>query len=90
MSKDIKSNNGDESRGDIPQAHPPMRLVGQPAPAEPDIPPLSDEDQEALASSQRRQQVLRDLTRGCIDGNHTGAAPENGLGQVATNTGPIP
>jgi hypothetical protein len=38
-----------------------------------DLLPLSEEDQRALASFQRRQQVLRDLTVGCIDGHHTGA-----------------
>ncbi len=46
----------------------------QPAPRqEPDLPPLSEEDQAALESFHRRQQVLRDLTIGCIEGNHTGA-----------------
>jgi hypothetical protein len=38
-----------------------------------DVPPLAAEDREALASFQKRQQVLRDLTLGCIAGNHTGA-----------------
>ena len=67
MNKGLKTNNGDESTGDIPLAKLLMRLVGQPAPAsaEPDVPPLSAEAQEALASFQRRQQVLRDLTLGC-------------------------
>jgi hypothetical protein len=37
------------------------------------VPPLSEEDQAALASFRARQLVLRDLTLGCIDGNHTGA-----------------
>ena len=37
------------------------------------VPPLSEEDQAALADFRARQQVLRDLTLGCIDHNHTGA-----------------
>jgi hypothetical protein len=47
--------------------------LSQGSQAEPDLPPLSEEDRTALASFQARQQVLRDLTLGCIDGNHTGA-----------------
>jgi hypothetical protein len=38
-----------------------------------EIPALSPEDQKALADFEARQQVLRDLTLGCITGNHTGA-----------------
>jgi hypothetical protein len=41
--------------------------------AEPDLPPLSEEDQTALAEFTAKQQVLRDLTLGCIDHHHTGA-----------------
>jgi hypothetical protein len=37
------------------------------------LPPLSQEDREALASFHQRQQVLRDITVGCITGHHTGA-----------------
>jgi hypothetical protein len=37
------------------------------------LPPLSEEDQTALAAFYQRQTVLRDLTIGCIEGNHTGA-----------------
>jgi hypothetical protein len=37
-----------------------------------DIPPLSPDDETALAEFQNRQQVLRDLVLGCIAGNHTG------------------
>lgn len=40
-------------------------------PAE-DLPPLSADDQGALARFQMRQQGLRELTNGCIDGDHTG------------------
>ena len=43
------------------------------APEQLDVPPLSAEDQTALAAFQARQQVLRDLTIGCIKSNHTGA-----------------
>jgi len=38
-----------------------------------DLPPLSTEDQTALASFFRRQNVIRDITKGCIAGHHTGA-----------------
>ena len=41
--------------------------------AESDVPSLSEEDQAALASFREHQEVLRNLTLGCIDGNHTGA-----------------
>lgn len=58
--------------GDQPKAL--VRVLEQPTQAtEPDLPPLTEEDERALASFQARQQVLRDLTLGCIDNNHTGA-----------------
>ena len=36
------------------------------------VPPLATVDQVALAIFEKRQLVLRDLTKGCIAGNHTG------------------
>jgi hypothetical protein len=42
-------------------------------PLEPEVPPLPGEDKAALAEFMRRQQVLSDLTLGCIARNHTGA-----------------
>src|SRR4051794_25651237 len=50
-------------------------LPGDPAapPAEPDAPHLAEEDQSALAEFRKKQEVLRGLTLGCVDGNHTGA-----------------
>jgi hypothetical protein len=38
-----------------------------------EVPVLSVDDQRFLASFQRRQNVLRDLTIGCVRDNHTGA-----------------
>jgi hypothetical protein len=64
--------------------------LSQGSQAEPDLPPLSEEDRTALASFQARQQVLRDLTLGCIDGNHTGAyifgPPGTGKTHTVLNT----
>src|SRR6266404_7324323 len=48
-------------------------LLAQPQVTELDLPPLSAVDQAALASFMERQQVLKDLTVGCITGHHTGA-----------------
>jgi hypothetical protein len=42
-------------------------------PVETEIPPLSEADQRALADFQCRQDVLRDLTTGCVHGRHVGA-----------------
>jgi len=44
----------------------------QPA-IEADVPPLSRDDEQSLASFRSQQQVLRDFTLGCVDGHHTGA-----------------
>ena len=38
-----------------------------------ETPPLSETDQWALADFRRRQDVLRDLTTGCVHGRHVGA-----------------
>lgn len=40
---------------------------------DPDLPPLSEEDQRELCSFLAKQQVLVDVTLGCIRGNHPGA-----------------
>jgi hypothetical protein len=50
-------------------------LPGNPtaAPAEPDAHHLTEEDQSALAEFRTKQEVLRGLTLGRINGNHTGA-----------------
>jgi hypothetical protein len=48
-------------------------IVGPKTTIESDLPPLSEDDQTALVSFNRRQHVLRDLTLGCIAHHHTGA-----------------
>jgi hypothetical protein len=37
------------------------------------LPPLSEEDRSALARYQKRSSALREITLGCVAGNHTGA-----------------
>jgi hypothetical protein len=50
-----------------------IHLPSHPMPeAEPDVPPLTEEDRVALAEFHKRQQVLRDLTIGCIEHHHVG------------------
>jgi hypothetical protein len=53
---------------------------------EADLPPLSEEDQAALADFQARQQAIADLTLGCIDFNHTGAYISGPPGVSKTHT----
>lgn len=52
-------------------ALPSLENAGQTA--EPEMPPLSEEDQASLAELSKRHQVLHDLTIGCVRGHHTGA-----------------
>jgi hypothetical protein len=54
-------------------------FAGRAVPSRPVVPPeeqklspLSDEDRAALSSFDRRQGLLRDWTRGCVEGHHTG------------------
>jgi hypothetical protein len=44
--------------------------------------PLSEEDQAALADFRARQQVLRDLTLGCIDHTPQARSGQSGGGHV--------
>jgi hypothetical protein len=53
---------------------------------DPDVPPLSEDDQAALESFRARQQVLRDLTIGCINGSHTGVYIYGPPGTSKTHT----
>jgi len=64
---DEPARNGDGTRITVAPPEHPVLIT------EPEVPPLSEEDQAALADFRARQQVLRDLTLGCINKNHTGA-----------------
>src|SRR5262249_18262681 len=72
----IGSNNGRTGGIHKPPGAQAVTLASAKAPDAADaaeVPPLSAEDQAALASFGARQQVIKDLTLGCINGNFTGA-----------------
>jgi hypothetical protein len=67
----MKTHRSDRNGIRMPEAEPVVpKQAGKPA--QHDVPPLTAEDQIAIMEFNARQQVLPDLTVGCILKNHTG------------------